>query len=234
MQKIVIFGASGHGGVVLDCLLKEGIYDCIGFLDSYKTTGSFFSGYEILGDENALPTIMDKYEVSGIVVAIGDNWTRRCVVQKIEKLVPNLEFISTVHPSASVSREVNLGKGSVILAGVKISSNASIGDHCILNTSSILEHDSVIQNYSSLAPMVCVGGTFQLGECSAICIGAVCVENITVGRHSIVGACSLVLADIPNFVLAFGRPAKIIRKRKFGDPYLGIPHVALIAPKIIV
>ncbi|MGY8914760.1 MAG: NeuD/PglB/VioB family sugar acetyltransferase, partial [Flavobacteriales bacterium] len=197
MQKIVIFGASGHGGVVLDCLLKEGVFDCIGFLDSYKKSGNFFSGYEILGDENALPAIMCKYEVSGIVVAIGDNWTRRCVVQKIQKLVPHLEFISTVHPSAAISREVILGKGSVVLAGVKISSNASVGNHCILNTNSILEHDSIMHDYSSLAPMVCVGGTFHLGENSAICIGAVCVENITSGKHSVIGAGSLVLADIP-------------------------------------
>ncbi|MEB8330772.1 NeuD/PglB/VioB family sugar acetyltransferase [Flavobacteriaceae bacterium KMM 6897] len=234
MQKIVIFGASGHGGVVLDSLLKEGIFECIGFLDSYKRSGSFFSGYEILGDVKALPAIIDKYEVSGIVVAIGDNWIRQCVVQKIQELVPDLEFISTVHPSAAVSREVILGKGTVVLAGVKISSNAFVGNHCILNTNSILEHDSVMLNYSSLAPLVCVGGGFHLGKCSAICIGVVCIENITVGDHSVIGAGTLVLCDIPNSVLAFGRPAKIIRKRKIGDPYLGMAHEELVVPNYML
>lgn len=230
MQKIVILGASGHGGVVLDCLLKEGIYDCIGFLDSYKSKGSFFLGYEILGNENDLPSIMDKYKVSGIVVAIGDNYTRRSVVQKIQKLVPYLEFVSTVHPSAIVSREVILGEGSVLLAGVKITSNSFVGNHCILNTNSILEHDSVMHNFSSLAPMVCVGGGFQLGECAAMCIGAICIENITVGEHAVVGAGALVLSDIPNSVLAIGRPARIIRKRKIGAPYLGSTHKELVIP----
>lgn len=173
MQRIVIFGASGHGSVVLDCLLREGIFDCIGFIDSFKKAGSFYSGYEILGDETALPSIMDKYKVSGIVVAIGDNWNRRCVVQKIQAHVPDIQFISTVHPSATIAREVILGKGTVVLAGVKISSNSFVGNHCILNTNSILEHDSIMHNYSSLAPLVCVGGNFLLGDCSAICIGAI-------------------------------------------------------------
>ena len=230
MQKIVILGASGHGGVVLDCILKEGIYDCIGFLDSYKSSGSSYLGYEILGNENDLPAIMDKYKVSGIVIAIGDNHTRKCVVQKIRKLVPDLEFVSTVHPSAIVSREVVMGAGSVLLSGVKITSNSFVGDHCILNTNSILEHDSVMHNYSSLAPMVCVGGGFQLGECSAMCIGVICIENITVGDHSVVGAGALVLSDIPNSVLAIGRPARIIRNRKAGEPYLGSRHKELVIP----
>tara|TARA_R110002049_G_scaffold91333_1_gene227759 strand:+ start:1832 stop:2563 length:732 start_codon:yes stop_codon:yes gene_type:complete len=221
MKKIVIFGASGHGSVVLDCLLKEGSYDCIGFLDSYKKSGSFYCGYEILGDENDLLTIVEKYEISGIIVAIGDNWSRKCVVHKIKEVVPNIEFISTVHPTATISREVILGKGSVVLAGVKISSHSVVGDHCILNTNSILEHNSVMHNYSSLAPMVCVGGNLHLGKFSTICIGAICIENISIGQHAVIGAGSLVLHDIPNAVLVFGRPAKIVKKRKIGEPYLG-------------
>jgi acetyltransferase-like isoleucine patch superfamily enzyme len=47
------------------------------------------------------------------------------------------------------------------------------------------------------------------------------MENIVVGDHSVIGAGSLVLCDIPDLTLAFGRPAKVIKKRKIGDPYLG-------------
>ena len=36
MLNVIIFGASGHGSVVLDCLEKVGKYNVIGFVNSYK------------------------------------------------------------------------------------------------------------------------------------------------------------------------------------------------------
>lgn len=220
-KKIVIIGASGHGSVVLDCVIKEGIYDCIGFLDSSKAPGTLNSGYEILGSEYDLPQLMQSHGVSGAIVAIGDNWIRRSVVHNLQILVPNLEFITTIHPDSTIARDVILGRGSVILAGVRVCASASVGDHCILNTNSILEHDGLMHNYSSMAPMTCVGGNFTLGEFSALCIGAICIENIAIGRHSVIGAGAVVLEDVPSLVLVFGTPAKIVHKRKIGDPYLG-------------
>jgi acetyltransferase-like isoleucine patch superfamily enzyme len=38
--------------------------------------------------------------------------------------------------------------------------------------------------------------------------------------HTIIGAGSLVLGDIPGNVVAYGSPARIIRKRKAGEQYL--------------
>ena len=40
MQNIIIFGASGHGSVVLDCLEKQNKYNVVGFLDSFKKKGA--------------------------------------------------------------------------------------------------------------------------------------------------------------------------------------------------
>ena len=220
MHNIVIFGASGHGSVVLDCIEREGKYNFVGFIDSFLQKGTEVGEYTVLGSENNLPEIIDTYNLFGGIIAIGDNWTRSLVVDRISKIVTDFNFVCTVHPSAEVGKDVQLGKGSVVMPGVTINANTIIGYHCILNTNSSIDHDGFMHHFSSLAPSVCVGGNFIIGTRSAVCLGANIIENITVGAHSVIGAGSLVVGNIGSHVLVYGVPAKIVRKRISGEKYL--------------
>ncbi|MCE2613091.1 acetyltransferase [Flavobacteriaceae bacterium D16] len=220
MKNVVIFGASGHGSVIMDCIEKEGKYKTIGFLDSIKQKGIEHNGLEILGSEYDLPFILHKYKVFGGIVAIGDNWKRYQVVQKIKKITPRFRFISVIHPNSIIGNNVRIGEGTAIMPGVIINTNSKVGKHCILNTFSSLDHDGVMQDFSSLAPRVGIGGNFFLGKYSAICLGARIIENIKIGQHSVIGAGSLVLRSVPEHTLAYGSPSKIIRIREIGEVYL--------------
>ena len=220
MQNIVIFGASGHGSVVLDCIEQEAKYNVVGFIDSFKKQGTEVNGYTVLGGEYDLPYLIDKYQIFGGLVAIGDNWIRNLVVDRILKIAPEFNYISAVHPSAQIGKDVQIGKGSVVMPGVTINANAIIAKHCILNTNSSLDHDGFMNNFSSLAPNVCVGGNFILGRGSAICLGTNVIENITVGEYSVVGAGSLLVGNVSSCVVVYGAPAKIVRKRIPSEPYL--------------
>ena len=173
-----------------------------------------------MGSENDLPYIIEVYRIIGGIVAIGDNCTRKRMVDNIMKIVPEFHFVSTVHPNTTIGVDVTIGEGTVIMPGVIVNANAIIGNHCILNTYASLDHDSFMGNFSSLAPSVCTGGNFILGEGSAICLGANIIENITIGKHSVVGAGSLVIGNIGGHVLAYGSPAKKIRHRTSGEIYL--------------
>jgi len=220
MQNVIIFGASGHGSVVLDCIEKEGKYKVVGYVDSFEEKGTKVNGYSVLGSEYDLPHLILEHQLLGGIIAIGDNWTRNLVVERVQKIAPDFEYISAVHPNAEIGKDVQIGKGSVVMPGVTINANAVIGNHCILNTNSSLDHDGVMSNYSSLAPNVCVGANFILGKGSAICLGANIIENITIGSHTVIGAGSLVVGSITDNVLVYGAPAKIIRKRIPSEPYL--------------
>jgi len=221
MKNVLIFGASGHGSVVLDCLERSEDYQVVGFIDSYIEKGTKKFGYQILGTEKELPDIFEKFTIYGGVIAIGDNWIRRQMAERILRIVPNFKFVSVIHPSATIGKGVKIGQGCVIMPGAIINANARIANHCILNTRASLGHDGVMENYSSLAPGVCTGGYMHLGCGSAISLGSKVIENIRIGSESIIGAGSLVLKNIPDLVLAFGNPAEIIRSRMEGEPYLG-------------
>jgi acetyltransferase-like isoleucine patch superfamily enzyme len=48
-------------------------------------------------------------------------------------------------------------------------------------------------------------------------MGCNVVHNVKIGEDSLIGAGSLVINSIPELVVAYGHPAKIIRPRKIED-----------------
>ncbi|HDZ13362.1 hypothetical protein LCGC14_1283260 [marine sediment metagenome] len=220
MKNIVIIGASGHGSVILDCIEKEGKYNVFGFVDSFKEKGEIKNGYQILGSEYDLPSLMEMFDIYGGIVAIGDNWTRKRVVDRISVIAPSFKFISSIHPNASIGKEVYIGRGTIIMPGAVVNANSIVKDFCIVNTNASLGHDGVMEDYSSLACGVCCGGGLSLGAFSAVSAGAVIRENISVESHTVIGAGALILKDLPDCVVAFGSPAYIVKTRAIGDCYL--------------
>lgn len=220
MKNVVIIGASGHGGMILDCIEKEGRYHVLGFVDSFKEKGTKLNGYEVLGSDMHLPHLIDKFNILGAILAIGNNWTRKVMADKICDIAPDLELVCAIHPSAIIGKGVKIGKGSVVMPGAIVNANATIDDFCILNTNSSLGHDGVMKNFSSIASGVCTGGNLILGQFSAISLGANIIEEINIGEHSIVGAGSLVVKDVASYSIVYGSPARFVRGRSVEDPYL--------------
>lgn len=55
------------------------------------------------------------------------------------------------------------------------------------------------------------GQKVSIGEGSYIGINTVIVGNVKIGKHCVIGANSIVNKDIPDFCVAVGCPAKIIK-----------------------
>ncbi|MFV0540097.1 MAG: transferase [Aestuariibaculum sp.] len=171
--NIVIIGASGHAKVIIDIIERENTYNIIGLIDTYKTVGDELFNYKILGKEEDIPKLKDIYNFNKGIIAIGDNWTRKKMKDQIEKIDLDFNFISAVHPNAVIGKDVEIGCGSVIMAGVIINSEAKVGEFCIINTKASLGHESIMKNFSSLAPNSTIGGNVKIGTCSAICLGCI-------------------------------------------------------------
>ena len=59
---------------------------------------------------------------------------------------------------------VEIGEGSLIMPGVVINTETKIGKHCIINTSSSIDHHNYFKDYSSCGPGVITGGKVTIGE----------------------------------------------------------------------
>ena len=100
-----------------------------------------------------------------------------------------------------------------------VNSYVKIGKFVIVNTASVIEHDSVLMDFSSIAPGVCLGGNVKIGKRSAISINSAVSNGISIGNDSVIGGSSLVLNDVKNNCLTFGIPAKFIRGRGIDEEY---------------
>lgn len=219
-ENIVVIGASGHAKVVMDVIEREGHFHILGWVDTFKPAGEVIFGYRVLGGEDSLPALMKNEGVAGGLIAIGDNWKRHLMAERIRTLAPNFDFIRAVHPSAQIGRGATIGRGAVVMAGAVVNSDSAVGEFCIVNTKASLDHDSVMEDFSSLAPNAATGGNVRVGAFSAISLGANVLHGRTIGAHSVIGAGALVLDDIPDHCVVYGAPARVVRKRAEGESYL--------------
>ena len=220
MKKIVVIGASDQSRCTIDVIEQEQTYKILGVLDKNLPKGERFSGYIILGYLEVLADLLVNNDIIGGIVAIGDNFTRRKVVKEIEKNFPSFQFITAIHPSVIKGNNVRIGKGSLIMPGVILNNNSGVGNHCILLTKSSLDHDSTMGDYSSLSPGVTTGGRVNIGKCSAIGIGANILHCKTIGDHCVIGGGALINKNVDDGSVAYGVPARIVKKRKKSEKYL--------------
>jgi len=214
-MKLAIIGAGGHGRVVADAAMLADYTP--GFILPDGSPEKSLDGYPVLGTDKNLADLSGE---THLVVAIGDNWRRAQLVQRIWSTVPHAVFAVVIHPDATVSAGAVVAAGTVVLAGAIVNTGARVGAHCIINTGAVVEHDNVVGDYASIAPRAVTGGTTHIGDYTAIGIGATVLHGISIGAHAVIGAAALVNRDLPDGIVAYGIPARVIRKRNVGEPYL--------------
>ena len=214
MDNIIVVGSSGHALVVIDIIEKEGRHKILGLTDPFKDQGIEVLGYKILGGQRDIPQLQDRIGFEGAIIAVGNNYDRYSIFKEIKNICSDLKYIAAVHPSSNIGSQVEIGEGSVIMPGAVINSGARIGRFCIVNTSATIDHECVLEDFSSLAPGVTLGGKVKIGKFSQIALGAKVIDKIDIGEHVVVGAGAVVLKNLPENVVAYGLPAKVIKNRK--------------------
>ena len=220
MKNIVLIGGGNQAHYTIDIIKKEGKYNIIGIIDSIHDVGSDRFGYKILGRQEDIIKLTQQYNIEGGVISIGDNWVRYYVSSQIKKQIPNFNFINAIHPSVIIGDNVELGEGIVMMAGCIINPKSKIGNFTFFATGAQVDHDCNIGNFSSISAGSVIGGYVKLGNFSAITLGVTVIDRLQIGDNTVVGAGSLVLKPLPDNVLAYGNPCKVVRIRKEGEKFL--------------
>lgn len=122
------------------------------------------------------------------------------------ELSPNI-----INKNSSISSTVKLGRGILINSMVSIASHSEIKNFVTVNRNSSIGHHTIVNDFVSINPGVNVAGFCNIGEGTVLGIGTNVVDGITIGKNVIIGAGSLVTRNIPDNVLAYGVPCKIIK-----------------------
>lgn len=205
MEDVIVIGSGGHSKVIIDILLKDKSKNIIGVLDDNFESLNYDNilGIRILGKIDLIQTFPKTYKY---IIAIGDNKIRK----KIAKKFINICYTRAIHPEAVIGENVEILEGCVIMARTVINSYSKIGKHCILNTGSIIEHDTEIDDFVHISPRATLCGGVKIKKSAWIGAGVVIIQGMTIGRKSIVGAGSLVIRDVEDYCKVVGSPAAAI------------------------
>lgn len=197
VKRLVIIGASGHGKVIADIAVKNG-YEDIVFLDDDENVKEC-AGFPVIGK-----TCEAKGMDGDKIVAIGNPKVR----ERIQKEISGV--ITLIHPNAVISRRVEIGEGSVIMAGAVINSDVVIGEGCIINTGASVDHDCWVGDFVHISVGAHVAGTCSIGERSWVGAGAVVSNNVSMCSDCMIGAGAVIIKDIKKPGTYIGVPAKQI------------------------
>lgn len=204
-RKLLITGASGHGGVIEELAKRLGCYEEIYYLDDSEKQQK--ENIRVIGNSDYVIAHKDEYDV---IVAIGNANARRQIQERYEN--NGIHLVSLIHPDAILPMEdISIGKGSVVMAGAVLQNGVELGDGVIINTSCSIDHNCRIGSYSHIAVGSHLAGNVVVGKKTWIGAGAVISNNINVCNDVMIGAGAVVVRDITEAGTYAGVPAKKIR-----------------------
>lgn len=201
MKQLIIIGASGHGKVVADCAIKNG-YENIIFLDDNENV-TYCGKYKVAGRSKEAAWIP-----GDVIVAIGNAGFRRKIQENIDKN----RLVTLIHPDAVVGDDVEIGSGTIIMAGAVINSGSRIGKGVIVNTSSSVDHDCVIGDFAHISVGAHLAGSVTVDDNSWIGAGAIVNNNLYICSNCMIGSGAVVVKDIKEMGTYVGVPAKKVIK----------------------
>lgn len=208
-QPLIVVGGGGFAREVI-WLAREARqpFDVIGVLDDADASQG-----RTLSDVPVLGRVADwvRHPQARFVVGIGAPRTRRAVVQKMLSL-GRPSFATLVHRSVQHSAYIEFGAGSMVTAGCILTTQIQIHEHVIVNIGSTVGHDTVIEDFVTIAPIVAVSGNVHLQAGAEVGTGSSLKQGVRIGRGAMVGMGSVVTKDVDDADLVMGAPARSARR----------------------
>jgi sugar O-acyltransferase (sialic acid O-acetyltransferase NeuD family) len=205
MKTLYILGASGFAKEVYGMLKTLNTYEIVAFVDTKKQPSISIFGDDIpvISEED----LLEKENPSSTLLAMGIGDPK--ILTKLAEKFKNFTFPNIIHPTAIIDeREVHLGKGNIITAGVIFTVCINVGDFNIFNLSATVGHDCSIKNCNIINPNVNISGNVFIGNANLLGVGSVILQNKNIGDNCIIGAASLVTKDVIDNATVIGIPAK--------------------------
>jgi UDP-N-acetylbacillosamine N-acetyltransferase len=208
--SVVIWGASGHASMVADALRQQGRWELAGYLDDDpRRRGELIGETPILGGREQLGRLRED-GLARMILGFGDGPARLRLAERVTGI--GFELVTVIHPAATVAPDVEVGVGTVIAAGAVVNPGSRIGDNVIVNTGATVDHHCVIGRGAHICPGAHLGGSVTVGELAWVGLGAAVRNQVTIGAGTTVGVGAAVVGDLPAGVVAYGVPARVVRR----------------------
>lgn len=197
MRRLAIIGASGHGKVIADIARRIGYCEIVFFDDDESIHEC--GGYPVVGKSSEAGTID-----ADVIVGIGNADIRK----RIQESIPEQKLATLIHPDAVIAEDVEIGVGTVVMAGAVINPGTHIGKGCIINTCSSVDHDCIVDDFVHVAVGSHLCGIVNVGAGTWIGAGVTVSNNVFICPDCMIGAGAVIVNDIWESGTYVGVPAK--------------------------
>ncbi|MHA7774498.1 NeuD/PglB/VioB family sugar acetyltransferase [Roseibium sp. M-1] len=188
---LILLGAGGHAKVIADLASAQN-RPVLGHVSPGAAIGTPVGRSKMIG--NDLDDVWNLFPGCEFVVAIGDNKIRWGELLRLEQA--GGQIATLIHPHAYVSKDVQVGCGSVIMAGAVVQPGTFIGRACVVNTGATVDHDCRIEDGAFIAPGATICGAVGVGRLSFVGAGANVAPNKTLGDSVFIGIGVSVTEDV--------------------------------------
>lgn len=214
MTRLMLVGASGLARETLEVVRLLGAAEEVSVVDDDPATwGTDLAGAPVVGGLDLVP----EYGDHELLVCVGRGPGRRAIVRRLTDLgVAPERYATLVHPAVDVPASCDVGRGTILLAGVVLTTAVRLGDHVVAMPHVTLTHDDVVDDYATLCAGVSLGGAVHVQEGAYLGMGATVREGSLVGVDTVLGMGAALVEDLPAGETWAGVPARPVRARSGG------------------
>lgn len=128
-----------------------------------------------------------------------------------ETLIEDFSTLNNGVGEVRIGNKTIIGISNVIIGPVSIGNNVMLAQNVVISGLNHQYQDIGIppKEQPVLREQITVGDNVWIGANSVVTAG------ISIGKHSVIGAGSVVSRDIPEYSVAVGNPARVIKKYNF-------------------
>ena len=191
MKKLYLFGGGGHSLSCIDVIEKQKKFKIRGIIDKKLKIKDKILDYPVVKESKIFEK--NNRKINYGLVCVGQIKSPKVRIKIFNEIIKRgIRPAKVISPHASISKDVKIGEGTIIMHGVIINPKAKIGKNCIINTGSIIEHEVVIGDHCHISTGTIINGGAIIKEKSFIGSGSIIIQKKIIKKNSVIPMGSII------------------------------------------
>lgn len=215
-EKIIVIGCGEQAHVTIDAIEDQGKYQIFGLVtNSDDELHKKILGYEVIcKDSDVRELLNNNLDIKGYFLGVGvGSGSMKRRYELYTWLDPLLDAVNIISPQSVISKYSQIGKGNIFEAYTRVGNGVKIGNHCLIQSFTSINHDQTIGDNVLIGCNVSMAGK-SIGNHTTIADGSSIGFKKCVGENCLITDGTVVTKDIPDNVIAYGNPAKTMPRKE--------------------